>query len=165
LIKPFCRTWTGSPLGRLRGEVSPTSAPPPTSGQSSLFFRLASPGPHPLPCLCYVKPINVLRRPILGCPLLLYYPCGLLPLTLRPMSKPNNIHPKLERLEGLTDAQGNPNKNEFSSRPCDCCGDWLAGERYEVKAIRWNKRAANPCFISVMRPTFNVCPQCVWDWQ
>jgi hypothetical protein len=39
----------------------------------------------------------------------------------------------------------------------------LAGERYTVKAIYWNKRSRISS--SVMRGTHEVCPQCVYDWQ
>lgn len=79
------------------------------------------------------------------------------------MTRTNNIHPKLERLEGIYDDRGNPNRDEFSWRPCACCGDPLGGERYEAKAIRWNPKAR--ATISVMRGSFWVCPDCIYDWQ
>ena len=75
----------------------------------------------------------------------------------------NNIHPKLERLESVGDKDGWASRNEFSWRPCPCCGDRLGGERYEVKAIRWNPKARGT--ISVMRGSFWVCPDCVYNWQ
>jgi len=75
----------------------------------------------------------------------------------------NNIHPKLERLEGIYDDRGHPSRDEFSKSPCACCGDRLAGERYEAKAIRWNPKARG--IISVMRGSFWVCPDCIYNWQ
>lgn len=77
------------------------------------------------------------------------------------MTMPNNIHPKLERLDSVFDEKGNHSRNEFSWTPCDCCGSRLGGERYEVKAVYWNKRA--PGNISVMRGTFWVCVDCLND--
>ncbi len=76
--------------------------------------------------------------------------------------EPNNIHPKLERLECVTDEQGEPLRNEFSPYRCDCCNG-LAGERYTVKAIYWNKRSRISS--SVMRGTHEVCGDCVYNWQ
>jgi hypothetical protein len=78
------------------------------------------------------------------------------------MKPTNYIHPKLKRLETIQDEEGNPLHNCFSSWRCDCCND-LAGERYTVKAIYWNKRSRISS--SVMRGTHEVCPQCVYDWQ
>jgi hypothetical protein len=75
---------------------------------------------------------------------------------------PNDIHPRLERLETQNDEQGHPLRNDFSPYRCECCGG-LAGERYTAKAIRWNKRAR--CGSSVMRGTFEVCPECIVRWQ
>lgn len=81
------------------------------------------------------------------------------------MSQPtNNLHPKLERLEGVYDDNGiYPNRDEFSWRPCPCCGDHLGGERYEVKAIYYNRKS--PSTISVMRGSFWVCQDCVVEYQ
>jgi len=76
---------------------------------------------------------------------------------------PNNIHPKLERLETITDENGYPSRDEFTWRPCPCCGDQLAGERYEVKAIYYNRKS--PSTISVCRGSFWVCPDCVVEYQ
>lgn len=74
----------------------------------------------------------------------------------------NNIHPKLERLETIDGDNGEPDRNCFSSFRCDCCNA-LPGERYTVKAIRWNKRSKHG--FSIMRGTYQVCPECVYNWQ
>jgi hypothetical protein len=78
------------------------------------------------------------------------------------MAQPNNLHPKLERLDGLQDKNGEYLREEFSHSRCECCGD-LPGERYIVRAHYWNKRAKNGS--SMMRGKFSVCPQCIYDWQ
>jgi len=79
----------------------------------------------------------------------------------------NNIHPKMERLEsvGETLESGEliPSRDEFVKRPCECCGDYLAGERYEVKAVIRNPRSKGG--ISVKRGTFWVCPDCLYNHQ
>lgn len=75
----------------------------------------------------------------------------------------NNIHPKLERLDIFQYyGNGEPMKNEFSSYRCECCND-LAGERYVVKAFYWDKYANNGQ--RKKHGVFEVCPQCVYDWQ
>ena len=75
----------------------------------------------------------------------------------------NLLHRNLERLETITDANGYPSRDEFTWRPCPCCGDRLAGERYEVKAIYYNRKS--PSTISVMRGSFWVCQDCVVEYQ
>lgn len=74
----------------------------------------------------------------------------------------NYIHKKLERLNCVNDDKGEPLRNEFSPYRCDCCNG-LAGERYTVKAIYWNKHSKHGS--SICRGTYEVCPQCVYDWQ
>lgn len=90
----------------------------------------------------------------------------------------NFIHPKLELLSTIpVGNMGDVERNEFSNRPCDCCGTHLAGARYSVKAIRTGRRRANwisrnieggkawrSCPV-VMRPTFEVCTDCMEVWQ
>jgi hypothetical protein len=78
------------------------------------------------------------------------------------MTDKNNIHQKLERLESVNNQFGEPERNCFSVRNCECCGG-LPGERFTVKAIRRSTR--NKVGIAVMRGTYEVCPQCVYDWQ
>lgn len=75
----------------------------------------------------------------------------------------NNIHPKLERLETITEENGEPSRDCFSWRPCPCCATRLSGERYEVKAIYYNPKS--PSTISVCRGSFWVCPNCVVEYQ
>jgi hypothetical protein len=90
----------------------------------------------------------------------------------------NNIHPRLEVLSTIpVGSTGDVERDEFSKRPCDCCGNHLAGARYFVKAIRKGRRRANwisrhieggkawrSCSV-VMRPTFAVCTDCMEVWQ
>jgi hypothetical protein len=79
------------------------------------------------------------------------------------LSHPHNyIHKKLERLSTMEHPNGEPIKNEFSPYRCECCND-LAGERFSVKAFYWDKHAKNGT--RKLRSTYEVCFQCVYDWQ
>lgn len=73
----------------------------------------------------------------------------------------NHIHPKLERLEVIAKPGEEPSAY-FSHSRCDCCGE-LPGDRYDAKAIYWNKKSRISS--SVMRGSFSVCPECVYKWQ
>jgi isopentenyldiphosphate isomerase len=75
----------------------------------------------------------------------------------------NYIHKKLDHLVILEDAEGLHRITAFSKWPCHCCGSPLAGERYEVKAVRRSNKAIGAT--AVMRPVFSVCPDCVVRWQ
>lgn len=46
--------------------------------------------------------------------------------------------------------------NYFSKSPCECCGDWLAGDRIDCQAITEN--GVDPF-------NYSVCPDCLCLFQ
>lgn len=84
---------------------------------------------------------------------------------MKTKTRKNLIHPKLVALVATTQTTycggvklvySDPH---FSKSPCDCCGDTLAGDRYECEAVIQSD--IHPlCFDLV-----NVCPDCVVTWQ
>lgn len=82
------------------------------------------------------------------------------------MSRQNNIDKHLSSLNTIpVGKMGDFERDEFSKRPCDCCGDHLAGERYAVKALcfRFGKDPRRQSYIK--RPTYWVCVDCIVEWQ
>jgi hypothetical protein len=73
----------------------------------------------------------------------------------------NFIHKDLERLE-IDCKPGEEASAYFSSYRCDCCNG-LPGDRYDARAIYWNKKSRIGS--SIMRGTFSVCPECIYNWQ
>lgn len=72
------------------------------------------------------------------------------------MKKQNNISPTLGHLSTCYTPEGEVMHTAFSKSPCECCGSHLAGERYTVEAV--DKEGVVPA-------TFEVCPDCVCDFQ
>lgn len=82
------------------------------------------------------------------------------------MSRPNYIDKHLSSLNTIpVGTMGDVERNEFSKRPCDCCGYHLAGERYAVKAICFRPAKDPRRRAYIKRPTYWVCCDCVYEWQ
>jgi hypothetical protein len=82
------------------------------------------------------------------------------------MTRQNEFHPGLSAIYAKQDEEGNALDPHFSKSPCDCCGDRLAGNRYNCLAVirllsgRLDHTDGNGTPL-----TLEACPSCVEAWQ
>ena len=55
----------------------------------------------------------------------------------------------------------------FGKWPCECCGDWKAGDRYSVIAVYRDRNGDKGRIEKWDSPdrSFSVCPDCVCSYQ
>ena len=74
----------------------------------------------------------------------------------------NRISPRLQYLHAVRNEEtGDALDPYFAKWPCDCCGDHLAGNRFDAEGVALTEDEKELEILDI----YSVCPDCLVRWQ